>query len=76
MKKTILIAFSIFTLSCNAQTPILNLHTADFAEIENAYYKDIEGFYNQFVGTWVYTDATKTIRFRFIKKEMFLVWSS
>ena len=54
-----------------AQNPILNIHTADFAEIENAYYKDIENFQNQFVGTWVYTDAVKTIRFRFIKKEMF-----
>lgn len=40
-------------------------------DIANAYYKDIENFQNQFVGTWVYTDAVKTIRFKFIKKEMF-----
>jgi len=71
MKKIILIAFAILTIHCNAQTPVLNIHTADFPKIENAYYKDIEGFYNQFVGTWVYTDNNKTIRFRFIKKEMF-----
>jgi hypothetical protein len=54
-----------------AQSPVLDIHTAEFAEIENAYYKDIDNFYNQFVGTWVYTDAMKTIRFRFVKKEMF-----
>lgn len=72
MKKII---YSI-TLFCTtnillAQNPILNIHTADFADIENAYYKDNDNFYNQFIGTWIYTDAFKTIRFRFVKKEMF-----
>lgn len=54
-----------------AQTPILDINTDDYPKTENAYYKDIDSFYNQFVGTWVYADATKTIRFRFVKKEMF-----
>jgi len=59
------------SLTAIAQTPILDLHTALFPKVENAYYKDIENFYNQFEGTWVYTDATQTIRLRFVKKEMF-----
>lgn len=58
------------SLTAIAQTPILDLHTSHFGHVENAYYKDIENFYNQFEGTWVYTDATKTIRLSFVKKEM------
>jgi hypothetical protein len=54
-----------------AQSPILDINTDEYPRTENAYYKDIDNFYDQFVGTWVYTDATKTIRFRFVKKEMF-----
>lgn len=76
MKKTIIISLFIVSAYCSAQSPILNLQTADFADIENAYYKDIENFQDQFVGTWVYTDAVKTIRFRFIKKEMFYYQST
>lgn len=71
MKKIIYLITTFCATTVLAQNPILDIHTADFAEIENAYYKDIDGFYNQFIGTWVYTDATKTIRLRFIKKEMF-----
>jgi len=58
------------SLTTIAQTPIIDINAHHFDEVENAYYKDIENFYNQFEGTWVYTDATKTIRFRFVKKEM------
>ena len=58
-------------LASYAQSPVLNIHTAKFAEIENAYYKDIDNIFNQFEGNWVFRDANKTIRFRFIKKTMF-----
>ncbi|WP_396177415.1 DUF6705 family protein [Flavobacterium sp.] len=71
MKKILTAIVLLYNIILSAQNPILNLHTADFAQIENAYYKDIEQFQNKFVGTWVYTDAVKTIRFKFIKKEMF-----
>ncbi len=53
-----------------AQSPILNLYTQRLGEIENAYYKDVTNLHNQFVGTWVYIDANKTIRLRFKKREM------
>jgi hypothetical protein len=68
------IAFAIIILFCfslSAQSPIININSTGHREIVNAYYKDIDNFQNQFVGTWVYTDATKTIRFKFVKKEMF-----
>ena len=67
---TILSLFLI-ALSCKAQSPVIDLHTSDFTNIENTYYKDIENFYGQFVGTWVYSDDVKTIRYRFAKKDMF-----
>lgn len=70
MKKVIIILLFIVSNYSIAQSPVLNIHTT-YQDIENAYYKDIDNFQNQFIGTWVYTDAAKTIRFRFIKKEMF-----
>lgn len=76
MKKVISLTILFCATNLFAQNPVLNIHTADFAEIENAYYKDIENFQNQFVGTWAYTDANKTIRFRFVKKEMFYYQST
>ena len=78
MKKVIYITLFLILLAItvNAQNPpILDRHTSLVGEIPNAYYKDIEGFYNQFEGTWVYTDSEKTIRFRFKKKEEFFYQS-
>ncbi len=71
MRKTLIAIILFYNITLSAQNPILDLHTANFPKIENAYYKDIEQFQNKFIGTWVYTDAVKTIRFRFVKKEMF-----
>lgn len=72
MKKIIYLIPLFCTVSIVvAQNPIINIHTTGSKDIDNAYYKDIENFQNQFVGTWVYTDAIKTIRFKFVKKEMF-----
>lgn len=71
MKRIIQISMLLFTIIvCKAQTPVINIHGSK-KEIENAYYKDIENFYGQFVGTWVYSDNVKTIRYRFAKKERF-----
>jgi hypothetical protein len=71
MKKSILvILLLLFFSKIHAQTPTIDINAHHFDEVENAYYKDIENFYNQFEGTWVYTDATQIIRLRFVKKEM------
>lgn len=71
MKKNsfLILIFLINCLITNAQT--IDLHSSKFRQIENAYYRDISNFQNQFVGTWVYNDSNKTIRLRFIKKEEF-----
>lgn len=74
--KNLIFIIVLFANHIFAQNPIINIHTVGHREVENAYYKDIDNFQNQFVGTWVYTDATKTIRFRFVKKEMFYYQST
>lgn len=71
MKRIIQTGMLLLTIIvCKAQSPVLDLHTTK-KEIENAYYKDMDNFYGQFVGTWVYSDNVKTIRYRFAKKERF-----
>lgn len=67
-----ILSLFLIALSCKAQSPVIDLHTSDFTNIENTYYKDIENFYGQFVGTWVYSDDVKTIRYRFAKKICFI----
>lgn len=63
----------IYTNSCNKRlfSDSSSQHTwGGFGNIKNAYYKDVDNFFDQFIGTWVYTDANKTIRMRFRKREM------
>lgn len=71
MKNLVYLIVIFCSVNMMAQTPILSIYSRDYPYQENAYYKDIENFQNQFVGTWVYTDANKIIRFKFVKKEMF-----
>lgn len=74
MKNTMIIIIVICGFyTCKAQSPILDLHDNDlyFGDVNNAYYKDIEGFYNQFVGTWVYTSGNTMLKVKFKKKDMF-----
>lgn len=74
MKNKLIIILAICGFyTCKAQSPILDLHDNDlyFGDVNNAYYKDIEGFYNQFVGTWVYTSGNTMLKVKFKKKDMF-----
>jgi hypothetical protein len=49
--------------------PIDNLKNHLFQIHDNYYFKDIDNFYDNFVGTWIYQDANRIIRLRFVKKE-------
>ena len=75
MKKTI-IALIIFSfLSCKAQTPIIDVYgPEDYGRVENAYYKDVQNFHDQYVGTWLYTNGTTSLKVVLIKKQMFRVF--
>ena len=71
MKKILLITVIVFaTLSCKAQNPIIPSYNngATFGEVNNAYYKDVDNFLNQFEGIWQYTTTTDTLTVRFVKK--------
>ena len=66
MKNLYILTFIIFTsLSCKAQTPIIDIEerpTIWDTPTINAYYKDINNFYDGFEGTWVGTRGNKTLK--------------
>lgn len=66
----ILIAFSFF--SCKAQTPIIDMDNDPNYQTttENAYYKDVSNFRNQFVGTWLYVNGNDILKVILKKKDM------
>lgn len=69
MKKIFfLLSLNLFIL-CKAQTPIINLYgNEDFGKIENGYYKDVDDFHNQFVGTWLYQNGNTSLKLIFEKR--------
>ena len=60
-------------MNCKAQTPILPLYddSLHFGDVSNAYYKDVDNFHGQFVGTWLYTNGYTTIKVVFEKRDMY-----
>jgi hypothetical protein len=70
MKKIILSLLLFSLLSCKAQTPVLSLYDDVLIDIQDAYYKDITGFHDQFVGRWLYTNGTTILEVVLLEKEM------
>jgi len=67
---TLLTALLLSTLS-NAQSPIIDIETLDFkTSTDNAYYKDVNNFYDDFEGTWLYTNGTTSFKIVLAKEEM------
>lgn len=75
MKKYILILFSLFTLNSFAQqftvTDIFDYSNNVERGANGYYYKDVTGYFNQFVGTWQYQNGTTTYTLQF-KKQTFI----
>ena len=73
--KKIFYLFSLLSLTfCKAQTPIINLYgNQDYGAINNAYYKDVNGFQNQYVGTWLYTNGNTSLKIIFQKRSQIRV---
>lgn len=69
MKKIILINLLVFSLSCKAQNPILDLDDR-YTNIQGAYYKDLNNILQPFVGTWKYTSADGTKSFTIKLKKL------
>ncbi len=57
-------------IECKAQTPIIDIYDTQQVRgsIENAYYKDISNFRNQYVGQWLYTNGSTTLKLVFAEK--------
>jgi hypothetical protein len=72
MKNIILIFLLILSISCKAQSPILPLYdNSNYGEVNGAYYKDINHFHTQFVGTWIYTNGTTSLKVIFRENNIF-----
>lgn len=66
MKKVLCLLILVIALGCKAQTPILPRYgNLEFAETHNAYYKDIDNFQQQFIGTWKYTNGATLLTVQF-----------
>ena len=73
MKNTFyIIVLSLFTnLTIQAQTPTqtVDLFNSDLNYGKNGvYYKDIDEYFNQYIGTWLYTNGTTSLKVVFKKK--------
>lgn len=63
------ITFALF--NCKAQSPIISIETWDGTEQNNAYYKDVNNFLNQFEGTWLYINGNTSLKINLVKKLQF-----
>lgn len=59
-----------------AQNPVIDrFGGTSVGRVENAYYKDVNGLLNQYIGTWIYSTGNKTFKVVFVKKPMVYVSS-
>jgi len=57
----------LFSFSCKAQTPVKSLYEDD-TDITGAYYKDLYNDFDNFVGTWIYTNGSTSLTITLKKK--------
>ncbi|WCM41017.1 hypothetical protein MG290_08595 [Flavobacterium sp. CBA20B-1] len=72
MKKYIVILCSFFVLNSFAQQ-FITTDKFDYSDniewgVNGYYYKDVTGYFNQFVGTWKYQNGTTTYYLKFEKR--------
>jgi hypothetical protein len=68
MKKIVYLTSLLLFTFCKAQT--IDLYgDQTYGTVNNAYYKDVNGFLNQYVGTWLYTNGNTSLKITFQKKE-------
>ena len=69
MKHILLILIIAFTsLSCKAQTPIIDINNRTIELVDNAYLKDVNNELDKFVGIWLFSNSTSTLKIVFQKK--------
>jgi hypothetical protein len=74
MKKELFqVIIAIVTLSCKAQSPVLDLYESNYGSIQNAYYKDLNNLHDQYLGTWLYTNGTTSLKVIFQKRDQIYI---
>ena len=73
MKKLFVILLLIVSYSIKAQTFHIYNDPNNILTPTNAYFKDIDGFQNQFEGTWVYQNGLERFEIKFRKREEVLL---
>ncbi len=73
MNKIVLLIIAIFTLSCKAQTNIINFvercnHNSINTSDGNTYLKDISNVYAPYVGTWKWSSGNKEMTLVLLKQ--------
>jgi hypothetical protein len=68
-KKLFSVIIAIITLSCKAQSPVLDLYESNYGSIQNAYYKDLNNLHSQYLGTWLYTNGNTSLKVIFQKRD-------
>jgi len=66
----LLISF-ITSVTIQAQTPLQTVdlfNSNTYYAMNGVYYKDTQGYFNQYVGTWLYTNGTTSLKITFQKK--------
>ena len=53
MKHIILLIIIAVTIQCKAQSPVINITDMTSKTIPGAYYKDVNNYLDNFVGTWI-----------------------
>jgi hypothetical protein len=70
MKKIFYLTSLLLFTFCKTQSQIIDSYgDQPFGTVNNAYYKDVNGFLNQYVGTWLYTNGTSSLKIIFQKRE-------
>ena len=54
----------------NAQNPVIPLYNGHFKDTENAYYKDINNIHDLYVGEWLYTNGSDSLRIKLRERPM------
>ena len=65
-----IIPLLIFTISCKAQSPVFALEDQNGNEVEGAYYKDSNNSLDPFIGTYIFTHGTTSLKIILQKRTM------
>lgn len=70
-KKIIYILTIGITLACQAQQPVISLNNRPLFDVNNAYYKDTQGDFDELIGVWSYQNEAEEFTITLNKKNQY-----